>query len=100
MLSEAAQRRLVMYCRRAAVAPTEWVHRDVCGGRTVPYSDPALRALVWNDVEVRTALRSDDCTPGGVLGGVLRRHRCPHGLSLLQLRSDVDLEAERAGVAA
>jgi hypothetical protein len=62
-LSEAAQRRLALYCRRAAVMPADYVFRpDVVplrGGRRVPYVNEELRALVWGDVEVRDALLVD-----------------------------------------
>ena len=49
MLSRAAERRLVLYCKRAEAA-----------AGVAHQLDPALRAIIWSDAEVRTACLEHD----------------------------------------
>jgi hypothetical protein len=96
LLSEAAQRRLVQYCRRAAVTERDLVLRNVMRSRRhVPYVNEQLRRIVWADEEVRDALLVDENAEG--LAAVLERHRCPRRLDLLDLMCAMTLEAELVG---
>lgn len=91
MLSDAAQRRLEVYCHRAVVGAPEFVERPFAGGsRSVRYIDRTLRELIWNDVEVRTALLD----PDGELLARFSESGLGLGLALLDLRSGMSLERE------
>jgi hypothetical protein len=93
MLSDAALRRLVHYCRRVEQTPSEFVDVD---GRNVRYVGGELRRLVWRDVEVRDALLAagDDCGPRGALAGALEAvGAVGFGLNLLDLVTAMSLEA-------
>jgi len=57
MLSDAGVRRLVHYCRRVPLTPSEFVAEN---GRDVRYVGPLLRRVVWRDVEVREVLLAAD----------------------------------------
>jgi hypothetical protein len=92
MLSDAAARRLVLYCERSAGAPRESVERRYGRGtRGVPYTNRQLRQLVWADREVREALLQEF----GALAELLRRrgHDRRFG-DLLDLMTAMSLEAE------
>jgi hypothetical protein len=91
-LSEDAQRRLVHYCRRAIVSRPDYVFRPkampLSGGRSVRYVAEQLRAIVWSDEEVRTALLEDDFDS---LAARVTRY---DGLGLLDLCTAMELERE------
>src|SRR5215216_3211752 len=54
MLSEAAEKRLRMYCDRARYSRSDFCDNGL--GRNVRYVDADLRKIVWNDAEVRGVL--------------------------------------------
>jgi hypothetical protein len=80
MLSRAAERRLVLYCRRAEAAP--------CVARQL---DPALRAIIWSDSEVRTACLKQDY---GEFAAIVTRYG-PWGLTLLDVVTAMSYEAKQ-----
>jgi hypothetical protein len=92
MLSESAQRRLVMYVKRAKVAPPEHVHRPGLG-RRVRYLPAELRQIVWGDVEVRDVLLDDANLDE--LAGMVTDRGVPGCYALLDLMCAMSLEAER-----
>jgi hypothetical protein len=97
MLSDAAERRLVHYCRRAPLTPPDFVEmrgEGVMNGRHVRYVGPELRRVVWSDVEVRDALLQPGAgSVDGPLADVLRRRGAENqGLNLLDLATAMALE--------
>ena len=93
-LSEAGLRRLVHYCRRAAIEPPEYVHRPdvmpLSGGRNVRYLPQHLRQIIWHDTEVRDAVLTTNFDD---LANQIPREN-PFGL--LDIFSAVSLEARQA----
>jgi hypothetical protein len=101
-------RRLELYCRQAAVMPSDWVdrpYRDLWGRERirhrVRYVNRELRGLVWSDAEVRGVLLAAgkgtaafDALVSAVAGA--------NPFDLLDLVTAMSLEAEvraeRAGV--
>jgi hypothetical protein len=87
MLSDAAARRLALYCDRAAAGPAEFVERKFPGGtRAVRYVPKQLRSIVWADTEVRNALLNAEHPAQLTSDG--------HGLNVLDLMSAMSLESE------
>jgi hypothetical protein len=87
-LSDAAWRRLIHYCRRAADGPPEYVHRADAmpqrGGINVRYTNRQLRGIIWADTEVRDALLDVDFDE---LATGIQQRGCHRGLDLLDLAS-------------
>jgi len=102
MLSNAALRRLVAYCRRAPRTPPEFVEvrgEGVLNGRAIRYIGPELRRVVWADVEVRDALLragDDRAAWDALLEELAVRGARSHGLDLLDLVTAMSLEAARS----
>jgi hypothetical protein len=93
---DAAERRLVHYCRRVPLTPSEFGGQNC---RHVRYVGQLLRRLVWSDVEVRDALLAAKERAGSrALIEVLtvRDARC-EGLHLLDLATAMSLEASSRG---
>jgi hypothetical protein len=97
VLSDAAVRRLVHYCRRAPLTPPDFVEmpgEGVMNGRHVRYVGAEMRRGVWRDVEVRDALlAAEDRAVWGALFEDLRRVGAGNQvLNLLDLVAAMSLE--------
>jgi hypothetical protein len=102
LLSDAAVWRLVHYCRRMLRVPQEYVerpygdeqHRSM---RLVAFPHAELRAVVWNDVEVRDALLATGFARDRfeVLRALVEERAEGSAFGLLYLMPAVELEAER-----
>jgi hypothetical protein len=90
MLSSAAAKRLVLYCRRSKTEPPEYVER---GRRRVPYVGQRLREVVWADVEVHEILLAADDPE--VWERLLKQIGERYRWSLLDLCCAMTLQAER-----
>jgi hypothetical protein len=93
VLSDAAVRRLALYCRRGRIADREVVEERV----SVPYPGRRLRELVWADPEVRDALLAVDDRSAW---DELVEQVVAHGLGdlafdVLDLATSMSLEASR-----
>jgi hypothetical protein len=100
MLSDAAIRRLVHYCRRAPLTAPDFVEmrgEGVMDGRSVRYVGAELRRVVWRDVEVREVLlaAAERAVWDTLLEELAERGARSHGLDLLDLVSAMSLEAAR-----
>jgi hypothetical protein len=98
MLSDAAARRLVHYCRRVPLTEPEFVDEH---GRQLRYVGGALREVVWRDVEVRDALLAaeDRGVWAALLEDLWRVGMGDQGLSLLDLASAMSLHCLTAQTA-
>jgi hypothetical protein len=101
VLSDAAVRRLVHYCRRAASTSPDFVEmrgEGVMDGRHVRYVGADLRRVVWRDVEVRDALLAAEerAVWEAPLEVLAARGARSQGLSLLDLVTAMSLERAAA----
>jgi hypothetical protein len=94
-LTEEGASRLVGYCWRVSDEPREPIDRPVCGRvRPVPFVGRWLRAVVWDDVEIREALLRMDFK---ALLAAMQAKGWGDSFNLLDLMTAMTLEAEVRG---
>jgi hypothetical protein len=86
-MTDAAKRRLVVYCRRAGHGPFDYIADGSWKNHAIRHINADLRSLVWRDTEVRDALLSMD------FDDVAKHVPDKQKLNLLDLMTGVCLEA-------
>ena len=86
-MTDAAKRRLILYCRRAGAGPFDYIADGTGNNHAIRYINHDLRSLVWQDHEIRDALLNMD------FDDVAKHVPDALKLNLLDLATGVHLEA-------